>query len=279
MCVTRAPKISGFAARISAFAAVLYPDSRPSRQFGKRPCSSKGLHTAHFCRLRLQKCLMVCTRRPPGGLHSRSETRKSGTGCEGRRRKIPGKSKNAGNSGSARCGALAAGSKAGRLPWLRRFGIYSASTFNGKNCLAGHLCRMQAHFARKWSFVRRCGSCFFSYTLEACRAAGNCPPPAQGPLPQASFHRKFEPLHDQCRAADCPNVPLCVDLGGRLRKPGAVARRSQAAPGEARCPSEHKVASSANPPRRGPDEPENRRQIKALRRGRSAERASWRGFS
>ena len=50
--------------------------------------------------------------------------------------------------------------------------------------------------ARKWSFVRRCGSCFFSYRLVACRARGNCPPPAQGPLPQASFHRRFEPFHD-----------------------------------------------------------------------------------
>ncbi len=45
MCVICAPESVDFAPEIGGFAAVLRPESTPSRQFGEKPCSRKGLST------------------------------------------------------------------------------------------------------------------------------------------------------------------------------------------------------------------------------------------
>ena len=61
----------------SGFAAVLRPVSRPSRRFGEKPFSRKGLRVARFCIMRRRKCLMVCTRRSPGNSRRCRENRRN----------------------------------------------------------------------------------------------------------------------------------------------------------------------------------------------------------
>ena len=98
------PKSAVFAAGISAFAAVLRPDSRPSRKCGEKPFFRKDLH--------YRTLLSPEATEVSHGVHSptsRIFAAVAGKSLENR--------KNAGNSGSARRGAPAAGSQAGRFPW------------------------------------------------------------------------------------------------------------------------------------------------------------------
>ena len=65
-CLICAPESVTFAPEIGGFAAVLLPGFGPGRQSGENPSLHKDLRIARFRRLRLRKCLMVCTRRRPG---------------------------------------------------------------------------------------------------------------------------------------------------------------------------------------------------------------------
>ena len=131
MCITGAPKISGFCSRnqrfCSGFASRLLSQVA---SVAKNRFPAKTYITAHFCRLRLRKCLMVCTRRPPGNSRPSPENRR-------KIEKMPEIPDLPGAALPPPAPRLAVS------PGERRFGIYSLSRVNDKNYPAEHPCRAQ----------------------------------------------------------------------------------------------------------------------------------------